>query len=681
LNIYLLVPLAEVIFCLALLIVLTISGRRHIARRPFSIFLFFMMLWGFLIFMMRASIDMAIALVWEKFAFWAILTASLFFYRFTIAVTGARPNKYFMYPLYFTYFVVLGLIPTGLVVSGMQMMWYGKAPIIGSFFPLYVLCACLPVIYSAVLIIRHHKHARVIDDRIRDQYLIAGIAVMIIGATTDYLPALGINIYPLGVFGNISFCLIASAAMLRHNLLDMKVVLRKGVTYSLTTILIFGVFGSLVYLLSFFFQDFMSPGAITITIVTVFIAASLFQPVLSRLQHTVDRWFFRERYNHIQNLKEFTQKTKVELDLEQLASSLVDTVAAGMQCQGVYLLLPSPASGHFITYAYSGGENQGEPHFSASSPLVMAMKQRDGIVDYNEIDTIPSFVSLPSHDRKNLENSGIELLVPLRSDSHLAGMLLLGKKISHEPYSLEERRLLQEVSTDVAVHIDNANHFENMKRKHSELQKAMVGVTHAVSILVSSRDPYTAGHQRRVAELARAIAKEIGLSEWQTTGVYIAGLLHDVGKVSVPSEILSKPGKITTSEFDIIKTHCRVGYDILRRIDFPWPVTRAILQHHERLDGSGYPDGLTGDDIVLEARIFGVADVVEAMSSHRPYRPALGLESALAEIRRGSGILYDSDVVEACLRLLKKNEPEFDRIMAAAETSQELVLEVIKERW
>ncbi len=194
----------------------------------------------------------------------------------------------------------------------------------------------------------------------------------------------------------------------------------------------------------------------------------------------------------------------------------------------------------------------------------------------------------------------------------------------------------------------------------------MEGVIHAVSLVMETRDPYTAGHQRRVAELARAIAKEMGLSEWQIMGIHVAGLLHDVGKVAVPAEILSKPGKINQYEFSIIKNHCRVGYEILQRIDFPWPVTQAILQHHERLDGSGYPEGLSGEDIVLEARILGVADVVEAMSSHRPYRPALGLDCALQEISQASGILYDSEVVDACLKLLKKNEPVFDRLMASA---------------
>lgn len=199
----------------------------------------------------------------------------------------------------------------------------------------------------------------------------------------------------------------------------------------------------------------------------------------------------------------------------------------------------------------------------------------------------------------------------------------------------------------------------------------MDGVIHAISLVVESRDPYTAGHQRRVAELARAIAKEMGLSDWQALGVHISGLLHDVGKVAVPAEILSKPGKINHFEFSIIKNHCQVGYEILQRIDFPWPVTRAIFQHHERLDGSGYPQGLYAEDIVMEARILGVADVVEAMSSHRPYRPALGLNSALEEISRASGVLYDAEVVDACLRLLRKNEPAFDRIMAAAAVNRD----------
>ena len=278
---------------------------------------------------------------------------------------------------------------------------------------------------------------------------------------------------------------------------------------------------------------------------------------------------------------------------------------------------------------------------------------------------------LPPRDREILKNSGIELLVPLKNNNRLSGILLLAGN-SRKSNALEERQLLPTTSADMIVDI------ENVKRKHSELHKTIEGIIYVVSQVVGSRDPYTASHQRRVAELARVIAREIGLNDWQVTGIYVTGLLHDVGKVSVPSEILSKPGKINSSEFNIIKNHCRVGFDILQKIDFPWPVTTVVLQHHERLDGSGYPEDLSGDDIILEARILGVADVVEAMSSHRPYRPALGLDNALEEIKRGSGTLYDSEVVAACLRILGENETGFNKIMAAADANDEYILEGIK---
>ncbi|HJX13084.1 MAG TPA: HD domain-containing phosphohydrolase [Dehalococcoidales bacterium] len=668
---YLIIPLVEAIFCLVLLVVLMVNGKRHVARRPFALFLAFMTLWGLFIFLMRETTDMSAALLWEKFVLGAILSAALFFYQFTVAFTGSRPRRPVRYGLYLAYLTVMALIPTGLVVSGMQTMWYGKSPVIGPLFFPFVLSAYTPIVLSAVMLLKHSRRTRIIDEKVRDHYVLAGIAAMFIGATTDYLPAIGVNMYPLGIIGNIFFCVIATGAMLRYNLLEMKVVVRKAATYSLTSLLLFGVIGSFIFLLSRFYPNFMSPVSLTITIIAVFTAASLFQPVLFRLQHIVDRWFFRERFDHIQTLRRFNQLTRGDLDLEQLSTALVTAVANGMQSRCVYLLLPSPANGAYGTYAYSGQKSRGRFLFSAGSPLVATMKQHGGPIDSNDMEVMPSLLSLAEGDRQVLQKNDIELLVPLKDNGHLAGVLLLSHKVSRKPYSNEERRLLQAVSADVAVNIDNANLYENMKRKHSELQKAMDGVIHAISLVVESRDPYTAGHQRRVAELARAIAKEMGLSDWQALGVHISGLLHDVGKVAVPAEILSKPGKINHFEFSIIKNHCQVGYEILQRIDFPWPVTRAILQHHERLDGSGYPQGLYAEDIVMEARILGVADVVEAMSSHRPYRPALGLNSALEEISRASGVLYDAEVVDACLRLLRKNEPAFDRIMAAAAVNRD----------
>jgi putative nucleotidyltransferase with HDIG domain len=179
----------------------------------------------------------------------------------------------------------------------------------------------------------------------------------------------------------------------------------------------------------------------------------------------------------------------------------------------------------------------------------------------------------------------------------------------------------------------------------------------AMATTAEMRDPYTAGHQRRVTQLAMAIAARMGLSEDRISGIRLAALVHDIGKTRVPVEILTNPLKLSAAEFSIIKTHPSVGYDILKTIEFPQPVAIFVYQHHERLDGSGYPEGVQGDAIKLEARILAVADVVEAMSSFRPYRPALGLDKALQEISEKKGVLYDSKAVEACLEIC--NEPDF----------------------
>ena len=188
-----------------------------------------------------------------------------------------------------------------------------------------------------------------------------------------------------------------------------------------------------------------------------------------------------------------------------------------------------------------------------------------------------------------------------------------------------------------------------------KLQEALDGIIQVVAHIVESRDPYTAGHQRRVAELACAIAQELEYSADRIKGIRMAGTIHDIGKISVPSEILSKPGRLSDMEFGLIKAHPQVGYDILKEIDFPWPVAEIAYQHHERMNGSGYPRGLQGDEILPEARIMAVADVVEAMASHRPYRAALGIEVALEEIEQNKSTSFDPDVVDACLKVFGKD--------------------------
>lgn len=280
------------------------------------------------------------------------------------------------------------------------------------------------------------------------------------------------------------------------------------------------------------------------------------------------------------------------------------------------------------------------------------------------IQTDPGCATLRAEAIKQGYASMIAL--PLILNKHPFGAINI---YSAEPdaFDEEEVKLLMELAEDLAYGIESLRTREErervdkkLKQSLEKLRRTLEETVNALASVTEKRDPYTAGHQQRMTQLACAIAKEMNLSAEQIEGIHIAGLLHDIGKISVPAEILSKPGKLLESEFEIIKDHPQVGYDILKSIDFPWPIADIVLQHHERLDGSGYPEGLKAGEILLEARILGVADVVEAMLSHRPYRPARGQKVALEEITKNKGIIYDPEVVDACLKLFTKKGFKFE---------------------
>ncbi len=230
-----------------------------------------------------------------------------------------------------------------------------------------------------------------------------------------------------------------------------------------------------------------------------------------------------------------------------------------------------------------------------------------------------------------------------------------------KPYQRDE--LLSRVRAHLELHqlrhhlsdVVNERTIQLMESE-KKLKKNLLDSVSVLAAIVEMRDPYTAGHQRRVAEIAVAIAEMMQLTQTQIEGIHLAGIVHDIGKIQVPAEILVKPGSLSKIEYMLIKAHAKNGYDLLKTVDYPWPIAQIVLQHHERLDGSGYPQGLKGDEILVEARIIAVADVVESMTSHRPYRPGLGIDAALNEIERNRGILYDTLAVDACSKLFREQD-------------------------
>jgi putative nucleotidyltransferase with HDIG domain len=238
-----------------------------------------------------------------------------------------------------------------------------------------------------------------------------------------------------------------------------------------------------------------------------------------------------------------------------------------------------------------------------------------------------------------------------------ADMTILTRFAALANTTLARARLSAQVQHELA---ERKRIKEELQHRDHQLKEAFSAIINALASTIEMKDPYTAAHQRWVTQLACAIADEMGLGEEQIEGLRMAGLIHDIGKMNVSTEFLIKPGLLSEIEYETVKVHPQSGYDIIKEIPFPWPVAQIVLQHHERMDGSGYPQGISGEEILLEARILAVADVVEAMGSHRPYRDAHGLEIALKEIAENRGVLYDPEVVDACLKVFAEKGFTFE---------------------
>ena len=274
------------------------------------------------------------------------------------------------------------------------------------------------------------------------------------------------------------------------------------------------------------------------------------------------------------------------------------------------------------------------------------------------LDTMfPLLISHIHEEDRDRFLTSIKVAVKTESSWNFEGRIYIqpGTMIWIHGLSTPTRHEDQLVFDGILLNITERKHAEMELQKTLESLRKAVGTT--IQVLVSaleSRDPYTAGHQKRVADLARAIATEMEFPFDIVEGIRMAGSIHDIGKLSIPAEILTKPTKLSDLEFSLIKEHARKGYEILKDVESPWPLAQIVYQHHERMDGSGYPRNLKGDEILIEARIMAVADVVEVLASYRPYRPAMGIEVALEEIEKNKGILYDNTVADACLRLFRE---------------------------
>jgi hypothetical protein len=471
---YLVMPLILVASCLLLASLLIAKGLRHVARKLFLFFLASMALWGASIFMMRSSSDLSVAFFWDKLVFIAIMSASILFYQFTLSFTGTQVSKKLLYGLYLLYIVFLALILTGLVISGMQMMWYGKAPIRGLLFFPYVLFVYVPIVLTLIALLRHYRQSRIIDEKIRCSYMATGVIIMVIGGTTDYLPPLGINIYPMGIISNIIFCLLATVAMLRYGLLEFPAVLRRSGAAIIVGLLGVGIVVFSTFVINALVGNIGLLGILFTASVVLLSIVPIAQPAVPKLQSWLNRLFYGARYDHLEALERFNRETKGVNDLGGMTSHLINIIAHGMQCKSVFLLLKDSQTGRLVThsrYVRSGETNFAEISFLPDSLLVQAMKFENNLIDVQRIDYDPSLRAISDQTKQFLVRNGIELLVPLKAAERVIGILLIGDKTNNQPFSTYERRLLDVISRQGSLAIENARLFSEEAAQRRRVEK------------------------------------------------------------------------------------------------------------------------------------------------------------------------------------------------------------------
>jgi PAS domain S-box-containing protein/putative nucleotidyltransferase with HDIG domain len=403
------------------------------------------------------------------------------------------------------------------------------------------------------------------------------------------------------------------------------------------------------------------------------LAGMSFNSILDDANHNKLQGAFRKAVEAAEPIRllrcEFRNKESAPVYGELSASLMADESGRPLGFRGI---IRDVTSRHKMEIALSESEKKYRNIFENATEGIFQSSREKRFLDVN-----PSLAKIMGYDSPGDMIAGISdisrQLYVTSSDRRRINRMLRDRQsvVGYETQFYKKDRSVMWGSLTVRAVCDQDDNLacyegtvlEITKRKQAEeqerkvvesLKKAMRAIIQTLSMTVEIRDPYTSGHQQRVANLARAIAEEMGLEVIIIDSIAMAALIHDIGKISIPAEILSKPTKLSDIEYDLIKAHSPIGYDILKDMEFPWPIARIIYQHHERLDGSGYPLGLKGDDILLEAKVLALADVVEAMSSHRPYRPTLGLDKALDEISQKRGMAYDPAVVDACFRLFQE---------------------------
>jgi putative nucleotidyltransferase with HDIG domain len=441
--------------------------------------------------------------------------------------------------------------------------------------------------------------------------------------------------------------MLIAYAILRHKLLDIQLVLRLGLLYSITSTVL-GLIYFLAITVTFRAVEAFSGGRIfLLSAVAAIFTAMIITPVRDAAQLWIDRMFYRERYNAGLMLQRLSEATTALLDLDKITRIVLSDVIETLHIGHAAIFIRHNSENSFHLLAEQGSPINLAPVFGFDHPIVKWLMGQNRILSNNMLDVMPIFKSIWQNEAEYLREFPAELFIPLNTKGELVGFMIVAPKRSTQSYTHDDEVMLSTLANQTAVVIENARLYE-------DLEATFVQTVVALANAIDMRDTYTSTHSQRIAEWAAEIARTMGCNAQAVQAIYWGGLLHDIGKIGIPDSILRKPTKLDQAEWEIIKRHTILGAQLVSSIKKLADVAPIIESSHERYNGSGYPHGLKGEEIPMGARIIGVVDSYSAMRDERSYKKPISHKEAIEELKRNSGILFDPHVVNVFIHIVDK---------------------------
>ncbi len=615
-------------------------------------------IWSFGLFALFSSINSSSAYSWmHLYNLGIVLVPSAFLYFvlvFTDSLTKYWKNVVISAYVASAIFFLLGY--TSLFNEAVTKFSWGYYPVPGMLNILFDMWFGGFLVLAIVILLKHYTESA---GRKRNQYkyIITAAFICSLTCTTNFLPIWKIDVYPIGPVGVFFGGLIITYAIIRYQLMDIRIIIRKSAIYSVLTALVAAAYIVSVFVFQIVLKGLTGYTSLLPAIAVSFIIALTFVPAQRRIQLTLDKVFFKRKYEYRQVIKSASEGLRLKVNPINVSNFLVDTVMNTLQSERGWLMILDRHSKKYIVSAARNLPKSASTSisFSKDGQLAELLRNKQTYIDIDDPDKRTLRRDIDKSERIKILKLQTKVIVPLNGKSELVGMLFLGSKKSGDIYNQDDAELLTILCNQAALSIKNTFLYE-------ELQESYLNTVRSLVTALEAKDEYTKGHSERVANFAREIAQELGFIQQEAELLYEVSLLHDVGKIGVSEQILNKPSKLSSTEYAQIRTHAMIGEKIISGVESLKEGLSAVRHHHERLNGDGYPDGLSQIEIPIEARVLAVADAFDAMTTKRPYRSAMTTKEAVIELKTHACDQFDPRVVRAFIVILARHDSKSGKL-------------------